>query len=118
MPERASGDLGEILFQRLRQDVATLGDLLDLAHDQSVDLRAALGELGKVGFEGALEDVAAFGQLLDLGGDEIVDARAAFRQLCEIVPSGASAWRGLPRSGSAGRPRGTRSARGRCSTRR
>ena len=85
MPERASATLARSSSSALRQNVAAFGDLLDLAHDEAVDLCAALGELRQIGLEGALEDVAAFGEFLDLGGDEVVDAGAAFGQLGEVV---------------------------------
>ena len=56
---RGFGKLLEVGFERAGQDVAALGQFLDLAGDQSVDACTAFGELLQVGFQRAGEDVAA-----------------------------------------------------------
>ena len=49
----ALGELGEIGFERPREDVAAFGEFLDLAVDQPVDAGPALGQLGEIGLERA-----------------------------------------------------------------
>jgi hypothetical protein len=68
-------DAGEVGFERVGQDGAALGDLLDLAGDEAVDARAAVGELSEISFQRTRQDVAAFGQLTDVASDHFINVR-------------------------------------------
>ena len=104
----AVGQLGEIVFQSVRQGGPFLFQPVRCARrphrctcsrspssacaNCARSLDQLLGLVGdgvadrvEVGFERALENVAAFGKLLDLAGDQSVDAGAALGQLGEIV---------------------------------